>query len=303
MDIGRLRTLREVSVRQTMAAAADALFLTPSAVSQQISQLEEELGIQLTERRGRGIRLTRAGEVLVEHAERVLTVLDEAKSRIAAMKQEVMGELRVAAFPSIAAALLPHAIQRLGHTHPHLSVVIEEMEPADGLGALGAWQVDVAVVDDLSMRLGGKKQAVDQVPLAEDRLVALLPSGHPLAAKASILVGDLREEGWAIDSTSSLYGDFVLDLCRRAGFEPKVNARCRSFDMVGAMVASGCSVSVVAGLRLVRRVEGVAAVRIRPEVRRRISVAYRRGESQHPAVRAFVAQLVNSASEVLGGSA
>ena len=111
MDIARLRALRELSTRQTMAAVAEALFLTPSAVSQQIAQLEEEAGVPLTERQGRGVRLTPAGEVLVTHAERILMVLDEARADLADIKREIAGVLRVAAFPTVAAALLPQAIQ------------------------------------------------------------------------------------------------------------------------------------------------------------------------------------------------
>jgi len=88
-----------------MAAVAEALFLTPSAVSQQIAQLEEEAGVKLIERQGRGVRLTKAGEVLVEHTERMLLVLDEAKSDLAQIKREVAGVIRVAAFPTVAAAL------------------------------------------------------------------------------------------------------------------------------------------------------------------------------------------------------
>src|SRR2546427_3828527 len=113
MDIARLRALRELSIRQTMAAVADALYLTPSAVSQQIAQLEEEVGVQLTERQGRGVRLTRAGEVLVGHAERIMIALDEAKSDLAELKRAISGVLRVAAFSTVTAALLPHAIKEL----------------------------------------------------------------------------------------------------------------------------------------------------------------------------------------------
>ncbi|WP_332750033.1 LysR family transcriptional regulator [Hydrogenophaga sp.] len=296
MDITRLRALRELSIRQTMAAAAEALSLTPSAISQQIAQLEEELGVQLTERRGRGVRLTPAGELLVIHAERMMTVLDEAKSDIAEIKKEIAGELRVAAFPSIGAALLPHAVKALRARYPHLAIVLDEMEPADGLAALGSWQVDVALIDNLSLLLPGKQHSVEQVPLTEDLLCVIVPADHALAMRPSLSISDLKTEGWALDSTSSTYGDFVLNLCRRAGYEPILNAKCRSFDMVCAMVASGCSISLVPRLRLVHSVQGVSVVKFRPEVRRKISVAYRRGERRHPAVKVFVEQLVVSAA-------
>ena len=145
MEISRLRALRELANRHTMAAVADSLCLTASAVSQQISQLEEEVGLPLTERQGRGVRLTRAGEVLVEHTERLMMVLDEAKADLAHLKSEIAGVLRVAVFPTVAAALLPHVVNALRQTYPYLRIMLDELEPSDGLAALGSWQSDVSL--------------------------------------------------------------------------------------------------------------------------------------------------------------
>jgi DNA-binding transcriptional LysR family regulator len=304
MDVNRLRALRELARRGTMAAAAEALFLTPSAVSQQVALLEQEAGVALTERRGRGVRLTPAGDALVAHAERIMVVLDEARSEMAQLRREIAGELRVAAFPTIASAVLPETVKALRAAFPRLDVVLEEMEPLDGLAALGSWRTDVALVDDLSAPLAGQPDALGLVPLAQDRLYALLPEAHALAGKRSLAMGELRGEAWAMDSTASAaFGDVVMDLCRRAGYEPRVNARCTGFEMVAAMVASGCSVSVVPGLRLLRPAPGLRAVRLRPEVRRQISVAYRRGERDHPAVAAFVRQLALTSGQLLGTGA
>lgn len=299
MDMSRLKALRELARCGTMAGAAEALFLTPSAISQQIAQLEEEVGIALTERRGRGVRLTPAGEALVVHAERVMTVLDEARSELAQLKREIAGELRVAAFPSIAAALMPDVIKALRAVFPRLQIVLEEMEPLDGLSALGSWRTDVAVIDDLSVLLDKRHDQYGMVPLTEDTLHVLLPEGHPLTKKASLTVSDLRHQDWALDSTSSSFGEFIMNLCRRAGFEPRLNARCRGFEMVAAMVTSGASVSIAPGLRLVKPIAGVKAVRLRPEARRKISVAYRQGERNHPAVTVFLEEIVRTASRLL----
>ncbi len=303
MDVNRLRALRELARRGTMAAAAEALFLTPSAVSQQVALLEQEAGVALTERRGRGVRLTPAGEALVGHAERIMAVLGEARSEMAQLRREIAGELRVAAFPTIASAVLPETLKALRAAFPRLDVVLEEMEPLDGLAALGSWRTDVALVDDLAAPLAGQgDDKLELVPLAQDQLYALLPQAHGLAGKRSLAVGELRGEAWAMDSTASAFGDVVIGLCRRAGYEPRVNARCTGFEMVAAMVGAGCSVSVVPGLRLLRPSPGLQAVRLRPAVRRQISVAYRRGERDHPAVAAFVRQLVLTSNQLLGAS-
>jgi DNA-binding transcriptional LysR family regulator len=230
--------------------------------------------------------------VLVEHVERLLMVLDEARSDLARIKTEIAGKLRVAAFPTVAAALLPTVIQKLREAYPFLEVVLEEMEPADGLAALGAWGADLAFVDDLTIRLGRKENTVEQVRLLDDVLYALVPVGHRFADRQTVSVADLKDELWALDSASSFYAEFILNLCRRAGYEPQVNAECRGYEIIGAMVAAGCSISVIPGLRRSHTPTEVRAIKLRPEIRRSISVAYRHGERDHPAVKVFVAELL-----------
>lgn len=298
MDIGRLRALRELSERQTMAAVACALHLTPSAVSQQIALLEQEAGVQLIERQGRGVRLTRAGEVLVDHTERVLAILDEARSELASIKREVAGTLRVASFPTVAAAVLPRAIMALRTRYPYLEIVLEELEPAEGLAALGSWQADLAFVDDLSLKLYGKQRDFEKVPILDDVLQVIVPCDHPLASKPSLSIAELRQERWALDSASSFYAEFIMNLCRRAGYEPMVNASGRGFEIVSAMVAGGCSITIVPSLRLATPLQGVVAVKLRPEIGRKISVAYRRGERKHPAIKVFIEEVARAAAHL-----
>ena len=298
MEVGRLKALLELARYGTMAAAAEALHLTPSAVSQQIAQLEEDAGVQLTERVGRGVKLTPAGHALVTHAERVMVVLDEARSELAELRREIVGELRVAAFPSIASLVLPDAVKRLRLAYPRLEIGLEELEPIDAVAALRAWRTDIALIDDLSIETGKDRENIELVPLAEDVLYVAVATDHPLSKKRSLGVVDLRHETWAMESTWSTFGGFVIELCRRAGFEPRINAKCRGSEMVEAMVASGCSVSVAPGLRVLRAPAGVAWIKLKPEVRRKIYVAYRRGERNHPTIKVFVEEIVRAVSSV-----
>lgn len=291
MDLTRLRSLRELSARTSMAAVAEALCLTPSAVSQQISQLEEEAGTALVERWGRGVRLTAAGAVLAAHAERVLAVLDEARAELAELRHEVAGEVRLAAFPSAAALLLPQALVALRRDHPRLEILISELEPAEGLAALGSWQADIALVDDWSVGTGAGHPNLDFHPLADDRLCALLPAGHARADQRTLALGDLAAESWALDSSSSTYADYVLAQCRRAGFEPRVNARCRGFEMVAALVAAGCSVALIPGLRRGQTPVGTTLLPLVPALPRRILLAWRRSKQRHPGLQAVLAAL------------
>jgi len=300
LEVGRLRALLELARYGTMAAAAEALFLTPSAVSQQIGQLEEEAGVTLTERIGRRVRLTPAGHALVGYAERMMVVLDEARSEMAELRREIAGELRVAAFPSIASVVLPDTVKALQHAYPRLEIAIEELEAPDGVAALRSWRTDIALIDDLSIVSGDNREHVTVVPLAEDVWYVTVSTDHRLSKKASLSLADLRDETWAMESWSGPSGHFVADSCRRAGFEPRTNAKCRGSEMVEAMVASGCSVSLAPGVRRLRSPRGVAWVKLRPEIRRKIYVAYRRGERNHPMVKVFVEEIVRTASRLLG---
>lgn len=291
MDIARLRTLRELSLRQTMAAVAEALRISPSAVSQQIALLETEAGLPLIERRGRRVRLTQAGQRLVAHAERAIAVLEDAKTELAELKQAVTGELRVAAFSSVAAALIPQTMQALERRHPQLSLVLEEMEPVDSLAALRAWQADVALVDDLTVPASAAQPNIERIPVLDDLLYAVLPNAHPLAARAKIAIADLRNERWAMDTAFNTYSDVIIKACQAAGFDPAVNGKCSGFEVVEPLIEQGCSVAILPGLRVGRRSGKFCVRKLTPEIRRKIFVAFRRGERRHPAIAAFLDQL------------
>ena len=301
LDITRLMTLRALAHSGTMTAAAEILHLTPSAVSQQLSLLERETGMLLTERRGRGVTLTPAGNMLVAHTERIMNVLEEANASLEQLRNDIVGELRVAAFSSVAVTLLPDTVRALRAAFPRLQVIIEEKEPQESLTALHTWQIDIALVDDLAVTLEDAKARYEFIPLAVDALHVLLPANHKLAQRSSLALTDLRHEQWALDSTSSSFGHFITTLCQRAGFTPYINTHCAGFEMVAAMVASGCSISVVSGLRLAgRQLPGVSAVRLEPEVQRKIMFAHRKGGQQHPAIQAFVQEAKKIAGSTLG---
>lgn len=301
MDVSRLRTLRELSLRKTMAAVAEALLLSPSAISQQLSQLEGEAGVQLIDRRGRGVTLTPAGERLAEHAERIMRVLEEAKTDMAELKRVVAGEIRVAAFPSIAGVLIPGTMRALQDTHPRLRVTFEELEPTDGLAALRAWQADVALVDDLTLSTTTLENSVDMIHLTDDLLYVLLPPTHPLADRDDVSVEMLREDRWAFDTASSAYAEMITRTCTTAGFEPIVNAKCNSFQVVVELVRVGCSISILPGYRIRGGHRGVRVLKVVPEIRRKIFAAVRRGERRNPAIAAFLGQIEGDARALGAG--
>ena len=264
MDLGRLRTLRELSVRKTMAAVAEALHISPSAVSQQLALLEEEVGIVLIERRGRGVTLTLAGARLVERAERILIELESARADIAELKKIISGELRIAAFPSVAAALVAGTVHELHRLHPRLTVLFDEMEPAESLAALRSWQTDVAVIDDLNVPPGALDPNVETIPLTEDVFNVMVSKGHRLADRPTVSLQELRNEQWALDTASSTYARMLSDSCQAAGFNSNIVARCKGFEVTIALIREGYAISIIPGLRASYDLEDVWVCKLVP---------------------------------------
>lgn len=297
MDFFRLRTLRELARRETMAAVADALCISSSAVSQQIGQLEEELGIALVERRGRGVTLTPAGQRLVMHANRIFGIVEEAKTDIAELQNVVAGDLRIISLPSAASSFIPAAMRALSIDHPHLDIVLTTMGPAEGLSALRAWQADIVVVDDIALDPHALEGTVDTVFLRYDQLNVLLPLGHRLAEEPSITLAQLKDERWALDVASSAYSQFVRQACRTAGFEPLINGFSDGFEVIFALVAAGCSVTVLPDLAL-RNFAGTLIVKpLVPRIERGIHALIRPGEGRNPKIAAVLQALKTSASQ------
>src|ERR687886_856200 len=145
LDVRRMRVLREVAVRGSFSAAAEALSFTQSAVSQQIAALEREAGAVLVQRSARGVRLTEAGEALVRHTDAILARLAEAESELEAIAGLKGGRLRLAAFESAAATLMPLAIAAFRERHPGVELSMTLLEPEESIPQLRAGELDLAI--------------------------------------------------------------------------------------------------------------------------------------------------------------
>lgn len=300
LDAGRLRLLWELAHLGTMSAVAEARRVSTSAVSQQLAQLELECGAALLRRDGRRVRLTPVGERLVRYAERLMAIMEEAEAELAAERADVAGTVRVAAFPSAAAALMPRAVLSLRSRYPRLCVKLQDEGAQEGVSALRAWQSDVVLVD----RLGDAREPADPdialLPLFIDSLHAVLPRHHPLAERGKLALPDLAGENWSLNDSGSVFHRSLLSACQQAGFAPRVISSCRSIEVTMAMVAAGCSISIQPGL-WAGHYEGQVAIRpLEPRIERHIAVATRRGSLGQPAIAAVISSL-REASALLTG--
>src|SRR5689334_17092160 len=168
LDVRRLRLLRELSRRGTIAAVAEALAFTPSAVSQQLSVLEREAGVALLERTGRRVVLTAAGTALVGHAEAVLERLERASAELAAARTGLTGTIRIGAFPTATRAILPAAFATLAREHPGLEPMVDEIDPAEVAPRLRAGDLDVALIHEYDFVPAPPDLALDTEDLLEE---------------------------------------------------------------------------------------------------------------------------------------
>jgi DNA-binding transcriptional LysR family regulator len=299
LNVNRLRMLREVASRGTIAAAAEALFMTPSAVSQQMAVLEREAGTPLLERRGRGVRLTDAGLRLAENTERILAELERAEADLAASARGVVGRVRVSAFPTAARALLIPALPKLLARFPNLHVSMVDLEPEESLPALKAEELDVVVTYEWNVLPHLEDPGVERDELLCEPVYLALPASHPLASQPAVRVADLRGEEWIVgrDSTSML--DLVVAATRREGYEPRTDYHSMDFQVILAAVGAGLGVALVPPLALIGEYPNVVTTSIADlHLDRTIWASIRRGSSGNPGIAAMLGALREAAARI-----
>jgi len=290
LGIWRLQLLREVARRGTIRAAASAMSITPSAVSQQLRILESEAGVPLLERRGRLVRLTDAGEMLVRHADAIMAAITAAESDLASTQHEIAGTLRVAAIPTAARAVLPAAIASLGRAHPRLRLMLRDLETAESLPALATDEVDLAVVDEYDEATRIREPGIELLDLLTEPIFVALPPGHP-AGDGPVPLAGLRDEAWIMDTEASGISRALVRACRREGFDPHVRSNCRDYSVIIALVEAGLGVAVLPGLALRDREIRARVAPVDPPLERRVRIAVKPERRGHPAVAAMLAEL------------
>jgi DNA-binding transcriptional LysR family regulator len=185
LDLKLLTTFREVAVRRSFSDAAAALSFTQPAVSQHIGRLEEALGTRLLERDARGVSLTASGETLLRHASMLLDAARRAEDEVRLAAGIGRARVRVAAFPSAAAGLVPNATRELRARRPDAELALQVLEEEPGLDALLAGRVDLALIVDSELSPRTPRAGVEYLPVCDDELRLAVPSDHPLATRSS----------------------------------------------------------------------------------------------------------------------
>jgi DNA-binding transcriptional LysR family regulator len=300
LDLRRLRLLRELNARGTIAAVADALQYTPSAVSQQLSMLEREAGVPLLERAGRGVRLTDAALVLVGHAEALLERAEVAEADLAAAAGTVAGRGRIAGFQSVTIHLALPAMQALARDHPRLRCELVDAEPEDALPALALGDLDLVLADEWGHQPRRLPPGVERHDLLNDPVRVILPARHRLARryKRELPLAELAGEAWITAPAGMGWDEMTSRTCRLVGgFDPDVRHRSNDAAITLALVAGGQAVAIFPELPLSSGHRGIAVRRIAGEpVSRGIFAATRTADATRPSTQALLAAVREVAS-------
>lgn len=274
-------------VRQhgTVTAAAAALHLTPSAVSQQVRALARDLDVDLLRPRGRGVRLTPEAQVLLAHADAMYAQWEQARADLDAYRQGDRGPVRLCGFPSALAALLPAAVANLRADAPDVSVRVVQADPAESLDLLVAGEVDLAVLEASAATPATIDERFEQQALFDDPLQLVVPVDHPLATQDAVALEDAVDEPWVGGPPGGSYHQIEMLTCSQAGFTPNLVHRALDWSAYLAVVRAGLGVALLPRLAVPAddRVRALALTN-QPSPTRRVLTCVRRGSTEQPAV-------------------
>ncbi|HEX5997022.1 MAG TPA: LysR family transcriptional regulator [Jiangellales bacterium] len=300
MDLNRLRVLAAVAHEGSVTGAAAALHYSQPAISHHLGRLEAELGIPLLQRAGRGVRLTEAGRVLAERAEEILGRIRSAEAEVAAFAGLRAGRVRLAAFPSALATVVPQVANRLLAAHPELELALTECEPPEAITALRNGDVDVALVfehdEPQSSTPDMTATALFDEPIylvtpnsgtdRERHDAPGRPSGGRSETHASGPLARYADGRWIAGCQRCRA--HLLAMCARDGFSPDIAFETDDYVATQALVAAGMGVTTLPGLALLASRNAQVDIERIPHDRRRI-LAFTYGRPPAPLpVQAFL---------------
>ncbi|WP_216216429.1 LysR family transcriptional regulator [Amycolatopsis aidingensis] len=294
MNFDRLQVLHAVAIHGSVSAAAAALHLTPSAASQQLAKLEREVGQQLLERDGRGVRLTDAAARLAEHAARILTLVEAAKADLDGRRGAVFGTLGIAAFATAARGLLPRVMSELGQAYPELTVQLHEREPGEAIALVDRGTVDIAIAQDWSPTPLTLPANLTRTRLFDDHADLALPSGHPLAGRDVVELDEIACESWISWPHGSICHEWLIRTLRHSGVQPRIAHTAAEHPTQLALVARGHGIGIVPRLGRDPVPDGVRLVPTRPALVRHIYAVWRTGATRRPSITAALRALADA---------
>ncbi|MDQ1596389.1 MAG: hypothetical protein QOH40_2945 [Arthrobacter pascens] len=297
LDVRRLRLLRELKIRGTLAEVAAALQYSPSSVSQQLALLEKEAGVELLRKTGRKVQLTPQAEVLVAHTAQLLETLEQAEADLAASLTTVSGTVRIAVFQSAALALMPDTLTLMAGTYPEVRIEMTQREPETALHETWARDFDIVIAEQYPGHAAPRYPELDRIKLTTDAIRLAVPpesKDHPPVTSLE----DTAEMAWVMEPRGAASRHWAEQACRSAGFEPDVRFETADLQAQIRLIESGNAVGLMPDLVWTGRGTTAELIELPEKPRRTVFTSVRRSSAQRPAILAAREILATTAASI-----
>jgi DNA-binding transcriptional LysR family regulator len=297
LDVRRLRLLRELKIRGTLAEVAAALQYSPSSVSQQLALLEKEAGVELLRKTGRKVQLTPQAEVLVAHTAQLLETLEQAEADLAASLTTVSGTVRIAVFQSAALALMPDTLTLMAGTYPEVRIEMTQREPETALHETWARDFDIVIAEQYPGHAAPRYPELDRIKLTTDAIRLAVPpeSGERPPIRS---LADTAELAWVMEPRGAASRHWAEQACRSAGFEPDVRFETADLQAQIRLIESGNAVGLMPDLVWTGRGTTAELIELPEKPRRTVFTSVRRSSAQRPAILAAREILATTAASI-----
>ena len=286
MDFGQIEAFVQVSAHNSFSRAAEVLHLTQPSITARIQSLEREVGEELFERGGRGVRVTDAGLALLPYAERILQTLAEGRDAIEEVRNVQLGSLQLGSALTISTYVLPHILHAFRSRYAGVDVSIRTGRSEQVLSMLQADEIQVGLVRSLS------HPDIETVHLYDDEIVLAVNPDHPFAAAGTASVEDAASEPNVLFDRGSSYFGLIHSFFRQAGVALNVAMELDSLEATKRMVEEGLGIALLPLVTIERELETGILAKVEivdvPPLRRPISLIFKRHRRRPRTVRAFM---------------
>jgi len=277
MELYQLGYFLEIARQRSFTRAAGRLHMAQPALSQQMKNLEAELGTPLFNRGRKEVQLTAAGKTFLPRAESLLTQAAAAKAAVSDVADLRGGKLTIAAIPSVSACLLPEVVR--GFHKQHDQVALQMIEDSS---ERVADCVESGLADIGFLQLPASKSAFKAQTILTEPFVLLVGKSHPLASQKAVLLRQLSAEAFIFYKGRAR--DTALESCRKSGFEPRTVCESGELGTVRALVAAGLGLAIVPRLAAGNLPNTIRSLVIRePKMQRQIAAVWQKGSVLSPA--------------------
>lgn len=285
MELRQLHYFIKVAQKQHVTQASEELHVAQSAVSRQIHQLEEELGVSLFVQKGRNLQLTPVGKLFLDRVEGIMAELDRAVREVHEFLDPELGEVRIGFPHSMGISLLPTVVAAFRKKHPHVKFRLRQGTYTSLIKDLTSGEIDLSFVSPFPE---SHDQVIGEMLLSEE-LYAVVPKQHHLANRESIRLDELRHDPFVMFSDAYSLRGIVHEACKSAGFVPKIGFEGEETDTIRGLVAAGLGVGLLPEMALTE-ISPLEPAKIRisePRVTRTIGLARRKDEKLTPVAELF----------------